>query len=303
MPFKYNIDDTRKIPGLQRPWERGTPFLTPVFFDIEILVRYFYDPRYECEFYGETYGKIDCPEDPNYEYDSSFPFGINPNRKVIAWLGDINKLDPKEQLYLESHNIESDGNIRSEFYDGQIGTEFADPIREVELVLFKRKLNKLTHELYNFHVYKTTKENVSDIVSLCSKFKRIIFNSEDDIKRFLSAWNEDLIEDLNVVEIKNTLMQRGIQIDSGVKGVKLFEKFLKEVVGIRANIIAPLFYLYDLRLWADHREMQKTYDNIIEKMKLSPTSPFSEVYSCLIQRIYDFFSALNKILLENVPKE
>jgi hypothetical protein len=298
MALNLNVNDTKNIPGLSGPWEKGIPFLTPVFFDIHVLVRYFYDPRYMCEFCSETYGTINCPEDPNYEFDFDFPFGINPNNKVIAWLGDINKLDPKEIQYLESNNIDSDGNIKSEFYEAQINAEFTDPIREVELVLFKTKLSKLTTELFGFSLYKTTEQEVSEIIGLCSKFKSIVFNSEDDIKRFLSYWNEELIEDLNLDGLKKVLTDNGVVIDKGNKGLKLLEKFIKNVLNVEENIIAPLYYLYDLRLWADHREMQSQYDNVLTNLKLKPDANFSKVYKQMIIEIYEFYKTLNDKLLD-----
>lgn len=298
MALKFNINDTKNISGLSRSWETGTPFLTPVFFDIHVLVRYFYDPRYICEFCSETYGTINCPEDPNYEFDSDFSFGINPNDKVIAWLGDINKLDPKEIQYLELNNIHSDGNIKSEFYEAQINAEFTDPIREVEIVLFKTKLSKLTIEIFGFSLYKTTEQKISDIIGLCSKFKRIVFNSEDDIKRFLSYWNEELIEDLNVDGIKKVLSDNGVAIDINNKGLKLLEKFIKNVLKVEDNIIAPLYYLYDLRLWADHMKMQLHYYNVLTNLQLKPNATFSEVYKQMIAEIHVFFKILNNKLLE-----
>lgn len=298
MAFKFNNNDTKTMQGLSRPWETGTPFLTPVFFDIHVLVRYFYDPRYMCEFCSETYGTISCPEDPNSDFYSDFPFGINPNNKVITWLGDINRLDPKEIQYLESNNVDSDGNIKSEFYEAQINCEFTEPIREVELILFKTKLSKATTELFKFSLYKKTEQVVSDIIGLCSKFKRIVFNSEDDIKRFLSYWNEELVEDINVDGLKKVLTDNGIGIEKGIKGLKLLEKFIKNVLKVEDNIIAPLYYLYDLRLWADHKEMQSNYDNVLTNLQLQPNASFSVVYKQMITEIYEFYKILNDKMLE-----
>jgi hypothetical protein len=214
----------------------------------------------------------------------------------LAWR--YNKLEPTEIQYLELNNLDSDGNIKSEFYDAQINIEFTHPIREVELILFKTKLSKLTTELFGFSLYKTTECDVMEIVSLCSKFKRIEFDSEDDIKRFLSYWNEELIEDLNVAELKKVLTENGVSMESGNKGLKLLEKFLKNVLKIENNIIAPLYYLYDLRLWADHREMQSHYDNVLTKLAISQTSTFSHVYNTLVLSIYELDKKLNDNLLE-----
>ena len=156
----------------------------------------------------------------------------------------------------------------------------------------------MTTELFGFSLYKTTEQEVLDIIGLCSKFKRIVFNSEDDIKRFLSYWNEELIEDLNVDGLKKVLTDNGVTIDKGNKGLKLLEKFIKNVLKVEDNIIAPLYYLYDLRLWADHREMQSQYDNVLTNLKLKLDATFSEVYKQMITEIYEFYKTQNDKLLE-----
>jgi len=144
--FKVDVGDVMRIPGLRRPWGGFPPFLTPVFFHKEFLVRYFYDPRYLCEFHSETYGTIRARE-----FD--FAFGINPNGKVVAWLGDLEKLPASEQQYLLSENTESDGNITSEFYDAQINCIFTSPIREIEIILLKTKVSEIFQDRFGFALF------------------------------------------------------------------------------------------------------------------------------------------------------
>jgi hypothetical protein len=128
---------------LFRPWGGMPPFLTPIFFDNEVLIKYFYDPHYLCQLHSETYGSV-------YFKGYGFPFGINPNMKVIAWLGDLQKLPDKEQQYLLSFNIDSDGNIDSEFYRAQIEVEFTKPIEGVEIILLKTKVSEAFRGKYDF---------------------------------------------------------------------------------------------------------------------------------------------------------
>lgn len=284
----FKIDSTIKAPGL-------SPYLTPIFFDIEVLVKYLYNTSYQCSFCSETYGTIYGPNESFY-----LPFGINPNKKVIAWLGDIEKLNSKERLYLASHNIDSDGNIKSEFYDSQIEIQFTDPIIEVELILFKTKLSKLTNELFKFKLYNTTDHEISDIVNDCSKYKRIVFNSEDDIKRIVSEWNEILIEDLNKNNLERILDKNDIKIEEE-GSLKQFEKFIKNILKINDNIIAPLFYLYDLRLWADHNNTQSYYNEVLTKLSLQTDVAYSTIYKKLIDEIYNFYETLCKKLI-NIKK-
>jgi hypothetical protein len=54
---------------------------------------------------------------PSAQKNLAFLIGINPKGKVVAWLGDLEKLPDSEQQYLLSENTESDGDITSEFYD------------------------------------------------------------------------------------------------------------------------------------------------------------------------------------------
>jgi hypothetical protein len=122
--FIYSADDYRYLPGLERPWDQG--FLTPVFFNKAVLLKYDASPSYEVKFASTTYGTI-------YGKDFYISFGINRNGKVIMWLGDLAKLPESEQYYLRSENVQSDHSIASEFYDGQIDVQFTDRTAEDEL--------------------------------------------------------------------------------------------------------------------------------------------------------------------------
>jgi len=81
--FIYSADDYRYIPGLKRPWNKG--FLTPVFFNKAVLLKYDASPDYEVKFASTTYGTI-------YGKGFYISFGINKNGKVIMWLGDLGSL-------------------------------------------------------------------------------------------------------------------------------------------------------------------------------------------------------------------
>lgn len=54
--FIYDEDDYYFIPGLIRPWNTG--FLTPIFFNIEVLLKYAYHPDYALELGANTLGSI-----------------------------------------------------------------------------------------------------------------------------------------------------------------------------------------------------------------------------------------------------
>ena len=54
--FIYDKDDYYFIPGLIRPWKIG--FLTPVFFNIEVLLKYIHHPLYGLDIGADTFGYI-----------------------------------------------------------------------------------------------------------------------------------------------------------------------------------------------------------------------------------------------------
>ena len=54
--FIYDKDDYYFIPGLIREWKIG--FLTPVFFNIEVLLKYMYHPDYGLDIGADTFGYI-----------------------------------------------------------------------------------------------------------------------------------------------------------------------------------------------------------------------------------------------------
>src|SRR5688572_8073322 len=98
----------------------GTAFLTPLYFNRQVLTRYLYDSRFRCEFASETYGTV-------YGEEFFISFGLNRNGTVIAWHGDIEQLPIRERFYWLVENKPSEHEIASEFYDGQIECQFTEP--------------------------------------------------------------------------------------------------------------------------------------------------------------------------------
>lgn len=275
--FKFDKKDCYKIPGLYRG-EHERPFLAPVFFEKECLVNYFYLPQYKCQLCSETYGTI-------YHDEFYISFGINKNKKVIMWLGDLEELPENEQKYLFSFNIDSEHDIASEFYDSQINTIFSDPIKEIELLLQKSKINKK----FGFKIFKNKQvENIDLVLEKCAKYKRIMFNNEDDFKRIISEWNENLIEDINIDKIKK---RAGKEFLKELGGIKSLENLIKKL-GVTENIIYPYYVLYDLRIWSDHSGGDDKYTYAIERLKLKSESSYYEIYKKLINEIVLFHDKL-----------
>jgi len=267
------------------PKDALSEYLQPVFFEKEVLVRYLYDSKYRCEFCSETYGMI-------YFNGDSIPFGVNKNDKIIMWLGDIKNLPLKERIYLLSYNIESDHEIYSEFYEAQINAVFTEPIKEVAIFIQKSKLNLVFQNKFEFNLFLRSCSDMDELFKLCSKYKKILIGGEDELKRFISEWNEILIEDLNKKKLKQDLNMK----DGDVGSIKLLEKFIKKVLGVRENIILPYFVLYDLRIWSDHRKCQEKFDLSIHRLKINKedANNYQLIYQKLITEIVKCHDGLFK---------
>ena len=75
-------------------------------------------------------------------------------------------------------------------------------------------------------------------------------------------------------------------------GNKVLELFIKNILNVTDNIIAPSFYLYELRLWADHADVQSKYEDVVTQLGLSKSAGYEEIYSSLIDNLLSFLKRL-----------
>ena len=162
--FLYDTDDYRYIPGLQRPHDSG--FLTPVFFEKDILAIFDTLPKYSLSFASTTYGTIDGP-------NLTISFGINRNGKVIMWLGDIYRLPESEQHLLRAKNVESDHSVGSEFYDGQIECIFTEHSKEDALFMVRSSFLTAFIKRFGFKAARLETE----ILELAEEFKGVLLDT------------------------------------------------------------------------------------------------------------------------------
>lgn len=251
--FIYDKDDYYFFPGLIRPWNTG--FLTPVFFNIEVLLKYAYHPSYALELGANTLGSL-------YKNQKHMiQFGINPNGKVIMWLGDIGKLELEEQHYLRSENIQSDHNIYSEFYEAEIESVWADPSNEKKLL----KNRMLFHEMALTQLNVSIAQLEPETIRIASKIKRPLFSSEDAFAEVIIPMNMLFVESINNKSLKSNLKQfENIDLKDK-KGLKLLELWLTNVLKIQdaSKVISPLFVLYDLRIAMAHLQTEERKEELI----------------------------------------
>lgn len=243
--FIYDKDDYYFIPGLIREWKIG--FLTPVFFNIEVLLKYMHHPNYGLDIGADTFGYI-------YKGDEHYTtFGINENNKVIMWLGDIGNLPVEEQFYLRSENIPSDHSIGSEFYEAEIEVTWAKASAERTLLKKRLEFNESVRNNFGFSIAQLDTETLR----IARNIHKLLINTNDAFKDLMISLNELLVESINNKDIRKKLKEQYPELKDELKekkGIKLLQLWLeRNTEGVDVNLeIAPLFVLYDLRLVSAH---------------------------------------------------
>jgi hypothetical protein len=266
---KFQYDDTEAIDK--------ECYLTPVYFRKEVLVRYLYDSRFVCEFTSETYGTIRSAK-------FQIGFGINPNGSVVVWLGDLQETLPeREQLYWMVENKDPEGDPRSEFYDAEIQAKFTEPPVAVQCLNELAAVNAAFHRRFGAYLYHTI--SLEQRRDATGRYKRLVLRNIDDARLFFIDLNSIINENTNTADLRRILHGRGVELPETHKGNKLLEHAYKNLLGDTENLIAPFFYLYDLRLWASHTTGDKKRNAVAAALGVTDPADHRVLVAALLAAI------------------
>ena len=296
VPFQYDPDDYYYYPGLVRPWNTG--FLTPVFFNRNVLTKYDVDPRYLIRYASPTYGDI------RYMDEFSFPFGINRHGHLIMWLGDIAKLPKSEQYYLMSENRPSDHSLGSEFYDGQIECKFTDPPRENVLfaarsdflaAAFKRWGSKLAHL-------------DAEVLELAGTLRRPVHDTPAQRHTVSDVLNKVHLESLDNAKLGQILADRDIAY-KGTGSLKRLQALLGSVDDTDQvhGLMSPFYTLYDFRVAYSHlgsiEGATATMKKVTDRLELAEDADLLSLYDQLLEKLTESYFALKELVEGSQPAE
>lgn len=290
--FLYDRDDYYFLPGLIRDCKKG--FLTPIFFNIEVLLKYMHHPKYSVDLGADTYGII------YRDNEHMIAFGINENNKIIMWLGDINELSIEEQHYLRSENVPSDHSISSQFYEGQIEVKWAEASTIKQL--FKKRL-EFNEKVMNNYELKITQLD-TETVALVKDIHKPIVNTENEFANIIIAMNNLFVEAIATKEIKKYLKENHSNIDvKDKKGIKIYQEWLNIYINdIDINkYICPLYVLYDLRVAMAHlhsiESKEKTLKSCCKRIGLDENErDYLKIFNVLINKLAEMY----ELYLENL---
>lgn len=265
----------------------GEPHLKPIFFEIEVLDRYFNDPRFNFKF--EDYsGRISCKYDENEKpivrkeddvFLKTFGLGFdeNGNRLAVVYLRYLKDLTAEHQIYWKSrekagnckmleeyHQNTIQGNWTSSYsiFSGFIGEQKC--INDITELVFSKPLFRKTFEKENrpkeFTFFFTpTIKNYNDFILLLDKMI-----SENINKDFF----EGKVELFEFKEIGNGIVERQS------KGtLQIFEEWLGSVFNVQGDgsvneLFKPLKKIRRERQNPAHKIIDNQYDlQFIEKQK------------------------------------
>ncbi|WP_299347551.1 hypothetical protein [uncultured Maritalea sp.] len=258
-------------------------FLTPVYFDNEVLVKHLYSKTIAVSFASETYGTINWS-------DGCMSFGINSKGAIFAWLGDLEQLTVAEQHHWKEHNLLAQNDTKSEFFDAQINAQFSEPTVGIQAINALEDWNAAFALKHGTELYKP--KAFTDRIEVVRRYRRVIINSEDDFIRFVSELNEIINENVDNAKIRKFLTSNNLTPDAGSKGNKLLEMTYRDVLGDTKNLIAPFFWLYDLRLWADHDMGDGKLVDVAAQLGIADLKDFEAIFTKLLERLRDAFTEL-----------
>lgn len=300
--FIYDSRDM-SIPGLGADLDPTNPkgFSCPVYFDRKVLNNFFTDNDYELDFFSESYGSIAKKGTDGWQYEWKIVFGINKNDKVILFLGDLDQIDSDDRAiyWLKSYNVNSDHCIvDTELYRGQFGCIFSEPIIEHRIISLRNSFFSKIKKKYGielFHLEEEVEANGRDL-------QKPINYSKNEIKQNIITLDGVLNEGIDCEALRTLCSQIVVPPPANIKDLKT-RKLLQNIIAVSAgqddarDIIAPLFYLNDLRVCFAHLISQETIDeyeaNIVSAFNLSAFTDYRKLYDTLIDKLYYLYRYLN----------
>ncbi len=292
LEFEYDPRDYYAIPGLYR--EENDGFLTPVFFNKDVLLYYNNHPNYKVKFHSFSSGNIYFKDKSIFKYG----FGLNRQGLLFMWLGDLHSdlMDDSMKKHLklfQASNVQSDHDVSSKFYLSQIPFDSSDAFQysdnENKLFNLKNQFDTLIDRYYMIEFSRVKNELFDQI------YKHPILEEKDQIFNAYLSLAKLLIEGIRVRNLKETIKDKKPDIDfTNLRSLKIFELFIKEILGLADSyeIMTPFYVLYDLRILHGHLSddsFNSEYNSCKTRLGLENAAADLEVYQILIQKLIDSY--------------
>lgn len=275
---KRNISDIKDSPYTLQ-LALAEPQLKAVFFEIEVLDRYFNDPRFNFKFKDYS-GSISCLYDKNDEpivreedqiFIKTFGLGTDTdgNRLAVVYLRYLNDLTKEHQVFWKSKESKKEGKVLKEYYENTINgnwtsshSVFSGFIGELAA------LNKLSKAIFKKQLFNRDFENENRPKEFTFFFTPTLKNYNE----FVLLLDKMLSDNINFEFFKGKVDLFDMQvIEEGLverkpKGtIRLFEEWIlsqynTEHQEILKEIFKPLKKIRRERQNPAHRINENVYD-------------------------------------------
>ncbi|MFV0150868.1 hypothetical protein OBJ95_09550 [Empedobacter falsenii] len=293
----------------------GEPQLKPVFFDIEVLERYYNDPRFDFDF--EDYsGKISCKYDELYNplvrkeddiYVKTFGVGFDEkgNRLAVVFLRYLHNLSPEHQVYWKSKERNGNCKVLKEYYENTIEGKWTFSYSIFSAFLQELKcLNEISELIFGIKIFNETFENEKRPKEFTFFFVPTLKNYHDFVHILDKMISDNINKSFfnNKIELYELKDQNGYYLKENKGTLRLLEEWLDSNFNIDGEgsileVIKPFKKIRNERQTPAHKININNYDeNLITKQK----ELISETYNSMRQLRY-IFSLHHKARKYEIP--
>lgn len=282
-PSKYELNKKRNLNKFEyacysKMLALGEPQLTPLFFDIEVLERYYNDPRFDFEF--EDYsGKISCKFDEFYNplvrnEDNVFikTFGIGfdneGHRLAVVYLRYMQNLTAEHQIYWKSKEQKENCKVLEEYYQNSIRGNWTSSYSIFSAFLGELKcLNELSIIAFQVNLFNETFEKEKRP----KEFSFFLIPTQKNYYDFILLLDKIISDNLNKsffnekVELFSLIEKDGLSVKENKGTLRLLEEWLTSVFNIKgegsiSEVIKPFKKIRQERQTPAHKINENTYD-------------------------------------------
>jgi hypothetical protein len=206
-------------------------------------------------------------------------------------------LPKPEHHYLRSENVASDHSVGSDFYDGQIECIFTEPTQETKLFSARSEFIESSFKRFGTKIAHLDEE----VIRLALNFDAPVMDTEKERRHVIDTLNKIYIESFDSGGLGTVLRNSGGD-PKGLGSLKRLQAILKFIGtdDVAANLLAPFFVLYHLRVGYSHLTSSETTHDIFKaatgRLAIPNDSALLVVYRHLLQELTHSFERLAELV-------
>lgn len=199
---KYRDISAFSMSPFSRELALGQPQLKPLYFDLEVLDRYFRDPRYSFKF-DDYSGRISYHEDgvtdlrkEDQFFLETFGLGFDENKErvVTVYLRYLSDLTPEHQLYWQSKKAKQKCNMLPEYYANTIEGKWTTSYSVFSAFIEEQRvINELCIKIFDISLFNRSFEEEKRP----KEFTFFLIPTLDNYNQFVSLLDKMVSDNIN----------------------------------------------------------------------------------------------------------